>query len=179
MRFNRIVVTAAAVTAVTFPAVLSAPAAAAAPAVVTITYDLSAAPDYASVIREGISHWNSALHNVQFSEASGGAMLTYHEGDFQEGSYYQGDSHGRGDVYIDNTQAQQYDQVRIAAHETGHDLGLPDDYQGPCSELMSGGGPGPSCTNSNPDSDEIARADANFADGLRAEAHRRSVTIVG
>ena len=40
----------------------------------------------------------------------------------------------------------------------GHDLGLPDDYSGPCSELMSGGGPGTSCTNSYPDSTEISEA---------------------
>jgi snapalysin len=33
-------------------------------------------------------------------------------------------------------------------------LGLPDHYSGPCSELMSGGGPGPSCTNAYPNSAE-------------------------
>ncbi|BBJ41038.1 hypothetical protein SSPO_037560 [Streptomyces antimycoticus] len=45
-------------------------------------------------------------------------------------------------------------------------LGLPDHYEGPCSELMSGGGPGPSCTNSQPDQAEISRVNQLWANGL-------------
>ncbi|WP_020499644.1 snapalysin family zinc-dependent metalloprotease [Sciscionella marina] len=181
MRFRRTAFTAATIAAVTIPVSVGAPmASAATPSVeqVTVTYNVSAAPSYASVIREGVSHWG-ALHNVRFSESSGGAMLNYHEGNFQQGSFYTGNGHGNGDIYIDNQQAQQYDQTRITAHETGHDLGLPDDYQGPCSELMSGGGPGPSCTNSYPNQQELAKADANFANGITDGARDRKIVIVG
>ena len=71
-------------------------------------------------------------------------------------------------ILIDYDQATQYDPLRIVAHETGHDLGLPDHYSGPCSELMSGGGPGPSCTNPYPNSTESNQVDALWANGFAA-----------
>ncbi|MEV0283421.1 snapalysin family zinc-dependent metalloprotease [Kribbella sp. NPDC050820] len=49
-------------------------------------------------------------------------------------------------------------------------LGLPDHYSGPCSELMSGGGPGPSCTNAYPDANERARVDQLWANGIASAA---------
>ncbi|MGH3629114.1 MAG: snapalysin family zinc-dependent metalloprotease, partial [Sciscionella sp.] len=100
---------------------------------VTITYNISAAPDFASAITTGMSHWNGSLSNVTLQRTSGRADLTFHEGNYAQGSYYYGAGNGQGNIYIDFRQAQQYDNVRIAAHETGHDLGLPDDYSGPCS----------------------------------------------
>ena len=39
---------------------------------------------------------------------------------------------------------------------------------GPCSELMSGGGPGPSCTNPYPNSTESAQVDSLWAYGFSA-----------
>jgi snapalysin len=183
MSLRKFVTAAAATAALALPmAVGTAGVADAAPAIdaTTITYNVSAAPDYASVIREGISHWNGKLSNVQFQETSGNANLTYHEGDYSQGSYYQGNGAGDGDIYIDNTQAGQYDQTRIAAHETGHDLGLPDHYSGPCSELMSGGGPGTSCTNSYPNATEVSQADGNFSVKARqANAGDKTQVIYG
>jgi snapalysin len=147
---------------------LTAAPATAAPAAATIVYyDTSDAPTFRAVINAGAANWNAAVSNVKLQESSSGATLHYTEGDDPQGSYAQTDGHGSGTIFIDHTQAGQYDQTRIAAHETGHALGLPDHYEGPCSELMSGGGPGPSCTNANPNAEESSQVESLWANGFR------------
>ncbi|MFE6692207.1 snapalysin [Streptomyces sp. NPDC057743] len=133
---------------------------------VTVTYDPSAAPTYADQISQSASIWNGAVKNVKLQAGSGGGDFQYKEGDDPRGSYASTDGHGKGFVFIDHSQAKQYNSVRVVAHETGHVLGLPDHYEGPCSELMSGGGPGPSCQNTQPDSNERAKVDQLWANGL-------------
>ena len=137
-------------------------------AVTTVYYDASGAPSFQSAISAGVSHWNSSVSNVRLVESSSGASLEYYEGDDPSGSYASTDGHGNGYIFIDYTQAGQYDTVRITAHETGHVLGLPDHYEGPCSELMSGGGPGTSCTNSYPNASESSQVNSLWANGLAA-----------
>jgi snapalysin len=132
-----------------------------------IYYDDAGAPTYTTAIEEGVAHWNSSLSNVQFVKDPARATLKFTEGDDARGSYAQTDGHGHGTIFLDHAQAGQFDQVRIAAHETGHALGLPDDYSGPCEELMSGGGPGPACTSSYPDKQEIAKVDQLWANGFQ------------
>jgi len=139
-------------------------------AVTVVYYDTSGAPSFRSVINAGAANWNSAVSNVQLRESSSGASLRYTEGNDPQGSYAETDGHGSGTIFIDYSQAQQYNQTRIAAHETGHALGLPDHYTGPCSELMSGGGPGTSCQNANPNSAESSRVQSLWANGFRAAA---------
>jgi len=153
---------------------LSAGQAAAAPgdvqaAATTVCYDASGAPSFASEIAQGVANWNSAASNVQLVENPSCATLDFYEGNDPRGSYAYTDGHGNGYIFIDYSQAEQYHTVRITAHETGHVLGLPDHYQGPCSELMSGGGPGPSCTNSMPDANERSRVESLWANGFAAE----------
>lgn len=133
---------------------------------VTVTYDASGAPTFAQQIANSTSIWNSAVSNVKLQAGSGGADFEYREGDDPRGSYASTDGHGHGYIFLDYAQNQQYDSTRVTAHETGHVLGLPDHYEGPCSELMSGGGPGPSCTNSQPDVNERAKVDQLWANGL-------------
>ncbi|MFF7472691.1 snapalysin [Streptomyces sp. NPDC008092] len=132
---------------------------------VTITYDDSRAPSFRSQIASAASIWNSSESNVKLKEASSGADFSYYEGNDQRGSYASTNGHGSGYIFIDYTQSRQYDSVRIVAHETGHVLGLQDDYSGPCSELMSGGGAGPSCTNRYPDTAERSRVDQLWGTG--------------
>ncbi|WP_328318626.1 snapalysin [Streptomyces sp. NBC_00388] len=132
---------------------------------VTITYDASAAPSYQSQIAASAQIWNAAETNVKLQSGSN-ADFSYREGDDPQGSYASTDGHGSGFVFLDHAQTQEYDSVRVTAHETGHVLGLPDDYSGPCTELMSGGGPGPSCTNRQPDAQERAQVDALWANGF-------------
>ncbi|TDO31022.1 snapalysin [Kribbella sp. VKM Ac-2527] len=135
-------------------------------AAVTVTYAVDA-PSFQSEINSSTSIWNSSVGNVTLVEGSNYDFY-YTEGNDPRGSYASTDGHGRGYIFLDYAQSQQYDPTRITAHETGHVLGLPDHYSGPCSELMSGGGPGPSCTNPYPDATERARVDQLWANGFTA-----------
>ncbi|KJY42993.1 ABC transporter substrate-binding protein [Streptomyces sp. NRRL B-1568] len=134
---------------------------------VTVTYDPSQAPSFATEIANSARIWNSSVRNVQL-RAGSNADFNYYEGNDERGSYASTDGHGRGYVFLDYQQNEQYDSTRVTAHETGHVLGLPDHYSGPCSELMSGGGPGPSCTNPYPNSTEKSRVNQLWANGLKA-----------
>ncbi|MFI2645816.1 snapalysin [Streptomyces sp. NPDC018610] len=133
---------------------------------VTVYYNAAQAPSFRSQISSAASIWNSSVSNVKLQATSGSADFAYYEGNDSRGSYASTDGHGRGYVFLDYAQNRQYDSVRVAAHETGHVLGLPDHYSGPCSELMSGGGPGPSCTNRYPNANERSRVDQLWAYGL-------------
>ncbi|MFI6675190.1 snapalysin [Kribbella sp. NPDC050470] len=135
---------------------------------VTVTYAVDA-PTFRNQINSSTSIWNSSVANVTLVEGSNYDFY-YTEGNDPRGSYASTDGHGRGYIFLDYAQSQQYDPTRITAHETGHVLGLPDHYSGPCSELMSGGGPGPSCTNAYPDVNERARVDQLWANGIASAA---------
>ncbi|GGX71787.1 snapalysin [Streptomyces hiroshimensis] len=134
---------------------------------VTVTYDPSRAPSFASQIAASAQIWNSSVRNVQL-RAGSNADFSYYEGNDSRGSYASTDGHGRGYIFLDYRQNQQYNSTRVTAHETGHVLGLPDHYSGPCSELMSGGGPGTSCQNTRPNSAESSRVNQLWANGLSA-----------
>ncbi|MGW1195172.1 snapalysin [Streptomyces sp. NPDC002536] len=134
---------------------------------VTVTYDPSQAPSFQNEIANAARIWNSSVRNVQL-RAGGNADFDYYEGNDSRGSYASTDGHGRGYVFLDYQQNQQYDSTRVTTHETGHVLGLPDHYSGPCSELMSGGGPGPSCTNPYPNAAERSRVNQLWANGLKS-----------
>ncbi|MFF7993674.1 snapalysin [Kitasatospora xanthocidica] len=135
---------------------------------VTVTYDTANAPSFAGQIATAARIWNGSVRNVRLQETGGQGDFSYYEGSDSQGSYASTDGHGHGYVFLDYQQNQEYDSVRVTTHETGHVLGLPDDYSGPCSELMSGGGPGPSCTNPYPDANERSQVDYLWANGLAA-----------
>ncbi|MGW7044354.1 snapalysin [Streptomyces avermitilis] len=136
-------------------------------AAVTVVYDASRAPSFSSVIARSTQIWNGAVSNVKLQSGSASsADFSYREGNDSRGSYASTDGHGSGYVFLDYAQNRQYDSTRVTAHETGHVLGLPDHYTGPCSELMSGGGPGTSCTNSNPNAAERSRVNQLWANGF-------------
>ncbi|MFG2847504.1 snapalysin [Kitasatospora sp. NPDC048296] len=133
-------------------------------ATVVVTYDASSAPSFRTQIANAAQIWNSSVSNVQLRSGSA-ADFRYYEGNDSRGSYASTDGHGRGYIFLDYQQSRQYNPVRVTAHETGHVLGLPDHYSGPCSELMSGGGPGPSCTNPYPNGTERSRVNSLWAHG--------------
>jgi snapalysin len=134
---------------------------------VTVVYNASAAPTFARQIASSTSIWNSAVSNVKL-QAGSNADFTYREGNDPRGSFASTNGHGSGYIFLDYRQNQQYNSTRVTAHETGHVLGLPDHYSGPCSELMSGGGPGTSCQNAQPNTAERNRVNTLWANGLAA-----------
>lgn len=121
---------------------------------VTLTYNDSDAPSFQNEIARSTEIWNNSVDNVTLQETSGAGDFSYDEG-YGSGSYESGGYY----IFLDLGQAQKFAPTRIVAHETGHILGLDDDYDGPCSELMSGGGAGTDCTNPYPDAWESARVD--------------------
>ncbi|MHC0429299.1 snapalysin [Streptomyces sp. O3] len=132
---------------------------------VTVTYSAAGAPSFRQQISRSTQIWNSSVSNVKLREGSN-PDFRYYEGNDRRGSYAYTDGHGRGYIFLDYRQNQIYDSTRVTSHETGHVLGLPDRYSGPCSELMSGGGPGPSCTNAIPNYAERSRVNRLWANGL-------------
>ncbi|KOX14774.1 snapalysin family zinc-dependent metalloprotease [Micromonospora profundi] len=130
-------------------------------AAMTICYNTSQAGSYASVANQAASIWNNATVNLTLSANCGSNLRIYRI--TGGGSYAVRTSLGNGRVYIDTQQAAQYSVLRIMTHEIGHILGLPDNYNGNCSLLMSGGSAGTSCTNAYPSSAEANRVSNLFA----------------
>ncbi|MET7366936.1 snapalysin [Streptomyces sp. NPDC005566] len=138
---------------------------------VTVVYNAANAPTFRSQIASSASIWNSSVSNVKL-QAGSNADFSYYEGNDSRGSYASTNGHGSGYIFLDYAQNRQYNSTRVTAHETGHVLGLPDHYTGPCSELMSGGGPGTSCTNAYPNANERSRVNTLWRNGLAAALAR-------
>ncbi|MBO4209538.1 snapalysin family zinc-dependent metalloprotease [Micromonospora echinofusca] len=159
-RIHRLLATLAASAIALVGAPLAAsPASAAGTLATTICYDVSQAGSFTSTAHSAASIWNNYTNNINMSNC--GTNLRIYQ-IYGGGSYAVRTSLGNGRVYIDTYQAQQYSPLRIMTHEIGHILGLPDNYNGQCSLLMSGGSAGTSCTNPYPAATEAARVDQLF-----------------
>jgi snapalysin len=159
-----------------FTAVVSAPAAGAVEIQATsLTFDVTriANGNEKQLIRNAAAVWNRSVTNVQLREATAGQRVNIR---LQDDPGWPRATLGpvrptgtvtiwMGRQAIDGPNG--YDVTRIAAHEMGHSLGLPDMKPGPCSSLMSGSSAGTACTNPNPNTSEKSRVQSNYAGTLK------------
>lgn len=136
-------------------------------AVVTITYSDTQAGEFKNIVAQGVAVWNSNVTNVHIQKAAAGQRADVQVIAFDGwpqatlGPVRPG---GSGTVWIGREAVNEgYYPVRIASHEFGHILGLPDIKPGPCSSLMSGSTGGVSCTNVNPNASERNRVQNTYA----------------
>ena len=149
-------------------AVTAAPATAA-PRI--LYYDASQAQEFKSVVDQGAQIWNSRVTNVRLQPVTAGRtpnIRVYADNGWPR-TY--GSSLGNGYWYMGRQAVNQgYYPPRIAAHEFGHILGLPDRRTGLCTDLMSGSSAPVSCTNPNPNTREASTVNANFASAVAVPA---------
>lgn len=146
---------------------LTAGAAHAAPAphaaVTTLTYDARGAEEFQQAVDDAAKVWNASVSDVHI-EAGTPADFTVVADDgwprTQPGSL------GHGEIWMGREAVDDgYYVPRIATHEMGHILGLPDNRTGLCSDLMSGHSAPVDCKNDEPSAAEAAQVQENFADG--------------
>ncbi|MEH1130224.1 snapalysin family zinc-dependent metalloprotease [Micromonospora sp. CPCC 206061] len=155
---------AAALGAVALAAVQLAGAAPAQAAPRVLYYDASRAAEFVAVVHQGAQNWNNRVTNVRLEPVPAGrrANITVYVDNGWPRAYTQ--SLGNGYWYMGRQAVNQgYHPPRIAAHEFGHLLGLPDRRTGLCADLMSGSSAAISCTNAFPNAQEATRVNSNFA----------------
>jgi snapalysin len=152
-------------------------------AAVTITYDDSQAPEYVDAITQAIQIWNDSVNNVEITHVQPGqqAEVSFESFDgwpqAELGPIMPG---GHGTIWMGKEAVDEgYNVLRIAAHEFGHSLGLPDVKPGPCESLMSGSTGGVDCTNAQPNAEEIAQVEENYAGGAAAKPQQHKTVVIG
>ena len=126
-------------------------------------YDASQAQEFVSVVNQGAQIWNSKVTNVQLLPVPAGRtpnIRIYADNGWPR-TYTT--SLGNGRWYMGREAVDDgYYKPRIAAHEFGHILGLPDNRTGLCSDLMSGSSAPVACTSANPSTAEATRVNTLF-----------------
>ncbi|WP_306212232.1 snapalysin family zinc-dependent metalloprotease [Actinoplanes sp. RD1] len=156
--------------------VATAGPAAAAPRI--LYYDASQAQEFVAVVNQGAQIWNSRVANVRLEPVPSGRtpnIRVYADNGWPR-TYTS--SLGNGYWYMGREAVNDgYYQPRIAAHEFGHILGLPDRRTGLCADLMSGSSAPVSCTNANPNATEAATVNNSFRTSVAVPA--RVYTFAG
>ncbi|MBC6461136.1 snapalysin family zinc-dependent metalloprotease [Actinomadura sp. HBU206391] len=114
-----------------------------------------------------IGAWNSSVQNVRLVKVSSGGRAEIRivaDDGWPRATLGPVRPGGRVTVWFGRQAVNDgYDTTRIAAHELGHSLGLPDRKPGPCSSLMSGSTGGVACSNATPNAAERSAVNANYA----------------
>ncbi|MFL6119600.1 snapalysin family zinc-dependent metalloprotease [Actinophytocola sp.] len=134
---------------------------------VTITYSDARAGAYKDAVAQGVAIWNANVTNVHIQKAASGQRADVQviaDPGWPRSTLGPVRPGGSGTVWFGQEAVDEgYSVVRIAAHEFGHILGLPDNKPGPCSSLMSGSTGGVSCTNATPNAAERSRVQSLYA----------------
>ncbi|MBM7773555.1 snapalysin [Actinokineospora baliensis] len=153
----------------------------AAAAVTTLTYSDSGATQYSAEIAEAARIWNAAAPNVKIVKAAAGQRVNIRivsDPGWPRATLGPVRSTGSAQVWFGKQAVDQgYNKTRIITHELGHNLGLPDNRTGLCSDLMSGSSAPVSCANSQPSAAERARVQRNYATGIAANQQPLTVVI--
>ncbi|WP_394814755.1 snapalysin family zinc-dependent metalloprotease [Streptomyces millisiae] len=136
-----------------------------------LTYDASGSAEFAAAVARGAAIWNESVSSVDLVPVQAGQRANIRVVADDGWPRAQTTSLGNGTVWMGRQAVNEgYNTIRIAAHELGHILGLPDIKPGPCSSLMSGSTAGVSCTNPYPNSSERSRVESAFGGALAARA---------
>jgi snapalysin len=120
---------------------------------------------YQSETAQAAQIWNGAVPNLNMVENGSAASITV-EATTGGGSRAYPCGLGCASIYIDSQDvAAGHMALRIVTHEIGHGHGLPDNYNGDCNILMSGGSAGTSCRNPYPSSGEAAEVNSYYSGG--------------
>ncbi|TCC00357.1 snapalysin family zinc-dependent metalloprotease [Micromonospora zingiberis] len=142
--------------------------AASASAARTVYYDASRAGEFRTNFDQAAQIWNSRVSNVRLVPGTPASVTILVDDGWPRA---QVTGLGSGRIWMGWQAVNQgYHRTRIASHEFGHILGLPDLRTGLCSDLMSGSSAPVSCTNANPTTTEANRVNQLFAGSLRASA---------
>lgn len=148
-------------------------------AVVTITYSDARAGEFKDAVARGVAIWNASVTSVQIRKAATGTRADVQviaDNGWPRATLGPVRPGGSGTVWMGRQAVNQgYNVVRIASHEFGHILGLPDRKPGPCSSLMSGSSAPISCANANPDSVERNRVQSLYASAFTASGSGKVV----
>jgi snapalysin len=149
-----------------------APAAQAEPQVAAariLYYNASGAAEFRAAVDQGAANWNASVTNVQLRPVPAGGRANIIVTADNNWPRAQVTSLGNGRIWMGRQAVQQgHYPPRIAAHEFGHILGLPDRRTGLCTDLMSGSSAPASCRNDRPNAAEAREVNALFAGSLAA-----------